>query len=62
MKLQEKIDGQGLASVRWYGSRPSETIPVPVLGPDLFDPRDTAKIEAQRGQPPQPAPETSAAT
>jgi NADH-quinone oxidoreductase subunit B len=42
--LQRKIDKQSIRSVRWYQDHPSEPIPVPVLGPDLMDPRDYRKI------------------
>lgn len=48
MKLQEKIDSQSIGSVRWYDPKVSEMVPVPVLGPDLIDPRDLPKIESQR--------------
>jgi NADH-quinone oxidoreductase subunit B len=40
--LQKKIESQSLsvsASVPWYGSGPNEAIPLPVLGPDIVDPR-----------------------
>ena len=40
MKLHEKIDNQSLKSVRWYQKEPIEAIPIPILGPDLIDPRD----------------------
>ena len=50
IKLQEKIDGQSLKSVRWYGHETSEAVPVPVLGPDLFDPRQHALLAQQAGQ------------
>ena len=40
IKLQEKIDGQSILSARWYKAGASEAIPVPLLGPDLVDPRD----------------------
>ena len=40
IKLQEKIDGQSVLSARWYQRGASEAIPVPLLGPDLVDPRD----------------------
>ena len=50
IKLQEKIDGQSLKSVRWYGQDTSEAIPVPVLGPDLLDPRQHALLAQQAGQ------------
>ncbi len=52
IKLQEKIDRQSIRQVRWYRKQTSEAIPVPILGPDLIDPRDYPRIrtrlEAQR--------------
>ena len=38
--LQEKIDSQSIGSVRWYRDEASVPIPIPLLGPDLIDPRD----------------------
>lgn len=40
IKLQEKIDKQSISTVRWYQKEASEAIPIPILGPDLIDPRD----------------------
>ena len=40
IKLQEKIDKQSITKVRWYQKEASEAIPIPILGPDLIDPRD----------------------
>ena len=40
IKLQEKIDKQSITKVRWYQKEATEAIPIPVLGPDLIDPRD----------------------
>ncbi len=41
MKLQEKIDGQTIKGSRWYDKfDPVDPVPIPVLGPDLMDPRD----------------------
>lgn len=37
--LQKKIDGESISKVRWYQKNVEEGIPVPVLGPDLMDPR-----------------------
>src|SRR6185436_3933256 len=40
--LQKKIESQSLnvpTSTPWYGSGPNEAIPLPVLGPDIIDPR-----------------------
>ncbi len=39
IKLQEKIDKQSVLNVPWYQKGTSEAIPVPILGPDLIDPR-----------------------
>jgi len=43
MKIQEKITGESIKKARWYqkGADRAE-IPIPMLGPDLIDPR---KIE-----------------
>jgi NADH-quinone oxidoreductase subunit B len=40
MKIQEKISGEHWRNARWYqkGSDQAE-IPIPILGPDLIDPR-----------------------
>ena len=51
--LQKKIDGQSLANldeVPWYGVGPSEPTPVPVLGPDIIDPRQMELIRQQAQQ------------
>ncbi len=40
MKLHEKIDSQSIKSVHWYQKDPIPEIPIPILGPDLLDPRD----------------------
>ncbi len=45
IKLQEKIDKQSIKTVPWYRKEPSEPIPIPVLGPDIMDPRDYALIK-----------------
>ena len=40
MKVQEKIDGESIKKARWYQKGPDQVeIPVPMLGPDLIDPR-----------------------
>ncbi len=43
--LQKKIDKQSIKNVRWYSKDPIEPIPIPLLGPDLMDPRDYALIK-----------------
>ncbi len=57
IKLQEKIDQQSLKEVPWYKKAPSEPIPVPVLGPDIMDPRDYDKIRQFTLQPVPPVQE-----
>jgi hypothetical protein len=42
--LQQKIDHQSIRRVPWYQSGASEPIPVPILGPDLIDPRHAALL------------------
>lgn len=48
--LQKKIDTQSIKQVRWYSKEASEPIPVPVLGPDLMDPRQYEQIRAYVAQ------------
>lgn len=51
--LQKKIDGQSLANmddVPWYGAGPAEPTPVPILGPDIIDPRQMDMIRRQAAQ------------
>jgi NADH-quinone oxidoreductase subunit B len=43
--LQKKIDKQSIKNVRWYSKDPLEPIPVPLLGPDLMDPREYSLIK-----------------
>ncbi len=43
--LQKQIDGESLQTARWYQKGESQAIPVPVLGPDLMDPRQYALIQ-----------------
>jgi len=48
--LQNKIDGQSLANmddVPWYGVGPSDPTPIPILGPDIVDPRQMDLIRRQ---------------
>ena len=56
ISLQKKIDHQSLKKVRWYQKgHDSVDLPVPVLGPDLMDPRQYAEIRQlaqQRSAPP----------
>ena len=43
--LQKKIDTQSIKQVRWYQKEGSETVPVPILGPDIIDPRQYEVIK-----------------
>ncbi|MGW8250026.1 MAG: NADH-quinone oxidoreductase subunit B [Anaerolineales bacterium] len=43
--LQKRIDKQSIKQVRWYQKSGSETVPVPVLGPDIIDPRQSDMIQ-----------------
>jgi NADH-quinone oxidoreductase subunit B len=48
--LQKKIDGQSLTNlddIPWYGVGPSDAVPIPVLGPDIIDPRQMELIRQQ---------------
>jgi len=64
--LQKMIDKQSVKSVRWYRKGADVPVPVPVLGPDLMDPRKFAvirqysldKFQAQQAAN-QPAPDQS---
>ncbi len=50
ISLQKKLDGQSLANmddVPWYGVGPSDPVPVPILGPDIIDPRQMETIRLQ---------------
>lgn len=44
--LQKKIDTQSIKQVRWYQKEGSEVVPVPVLGPDIMDPREYEQIKS----------------
>ena len=59
IKLQERIDKQSLKQVRWYKKGPdSVETPIPMLGPDLIDPRripDFKLVLEKMNQPETPA-------
>ncbi len=51
IKLQEKIDKQSLRKVRWYQKgTDSVEIAIPILGPDLIDPRRIPEIKAKAAE------------
>lgn len=60
MKLQEKIDSESITSVRWYGKDDIPAIPVPLLGPDILDPRDYEIIKQETSKPAPAAPVAAA--
>src|SRR5512139_3356664 len=45
ISLQKLIDSQSIRQVRWYSKEGTDLIPVPVLGPDVMDPRQYAQIK-----------------
>jgi len=60
MSLQRRIDAQSIKEVRWYNKNKTDEIPQPVLGPDIFDPRQKELIKQHTLKPAAPA-ETSMA-
>jgi NADH-quinone oxidoreductase subunit B len=53
ISLQKRIDGQSLMDMDdlpWYGVGPSDPVPVPILGPDVIDPRQMELIRQQAQQ------------
>lgn len=64
MAIHKKIDTQSISKVRWYQDEPLDPIPVPVLGPDLMDPRDYPKMvkTAEKPKSQKKQAETEAAT
>jgi NADH-quinone oxidoreductase subunit B len=45
ISLQRKIDSQSLKTVRWYRKDATDAIPIPILGPDVFDPRQAQIVK-----------------
>jgi NADH-quinone oxidoreductase subunit B len=45
LKLHDKVERQSIAKVSWYRKDASGYVPVPVLGPDIFDPRQVELIK-----------------
>ena len=50
MKLQEMMDNQSIKTVRWYQKEDLPAIPIPILGPDLLDPRDFPEFKEKLAQ------------
>jgi NADH-quinone oxidoreductase subunit B len=54
MKIQEKIRGESIKKVRWYQKGPDlAEIPIPMLGPDLIDPRKIVIIKTSEVKGPE---------
>jgi len=49
--LQKKIEGEHIPDTRWYKKGEVEAIPIPILGPDLFDPRNIELINQETHKP-----------
>ena len=49
MTVQKKIVSESLRTVRWYRKEAAQAIPIPILGPDLIDPRNLPR--PQREEP-----------
>jgi NADH-quinone oxidoreductase subunit B len=46
MKIQEKIKSEPIKTARWYKKGPDQAeVPIPLLGPDLIDPRKISLIQ-----------------
>jgi NADH-quinone oxidoreductase subunit B len=45
LKIHEKVERQSIVSVPWYQKDQSGFVPVPRLGPDIFDPRQVELIK-----------------
>jgi NADH-quinone oxidoreductase subunit B len=50
--LQRRIDAQSIKTARWYAKESIEAIPVPLLGPDVIDPRQNDIIKQNTLRPP----------
>ena len=48
--LQKKIESQSIRRVAWYQPGSSEPVPVPILGPDLIDPRQAGLLRERAAQ------------
>lgn len=61
LKVHQKVERQSIAKVPWYRKDSSGFVPVPVLGPDIFDPRQIALIKQTTIKAaPKPAPAKAA--
>jgi NADH-quinone oxidoreductase subunit B len=62
LKVHQKVERQSIVQVPWYRKDTSGFVPVPVLGPDIFDPRQIALIKQTtiKAAPAKPAPAKAA--
>lgn len=49
--LQKKVEGEHIPDTRWYKKGEVKAIPIPILGPDLFDPRNEKLIKEETHKP-----------
>lgn len=49
--LQKKVDKEPLKTAKWYQKAPIDPIPIPILGPDLIDPRNNELIRTSTALP-----------
>jgi NADH-quinone oxidoreductase subunit B len=49
--VQKKIESESLRAVRWYRKEAAQAIPIPILGPDLIDPRNPPQPQPAAAQP-----------
>ena len=49
--LQKKVEKEQISESRWYGKQPIQDVPIPVLGPDIFDPRKVEVIREETHKP-----------
>ena len=45
LKVHQKVERQSIVQVPWYQKDSSGFVPVPILGPDIFDPRQVSLIK-----------------
>ena len=52
--LQEKVKRERLKETGWYAKQSGAEVPIPVLGPDIFDPRKAETILTETHRPDTP--------
>jgi len=51
LTLQKKIKNEQMKEAGWYSKDPVVEVPIPVLGPDVYDPRKNDLIYAETHKP-----------